>query len=280
MESQLTYTREQWDLVLASFVLATFALLSTFVYLLATRKELSPRYRPSGTTGAVIAMVAGIAYIFLIIAWCSGFDYMRETDTFVPSGSVLQFREAYRYMDWAVTVPLLCLELLVVSTVSGLRAKRTRFVWMSLAFLMIVTGFLGADTFDSPAGMMLWGLVSTAFFVPLYVSLLRTGLRSARELGEPAGPHLRGATLMLSWTWGVYPLAYLVPLLFPGSADWAVARQVAETIADIAAKVGFGFLVHSAAKARTAVDLAEGAQLSSSAHRTGLDRSPVPRTSE
>lgn len=31
MESRLTYTREQWDLVLGSFVLAAFALLATFV---------------------------------------------------------------------------------------------------------------------------------------------------------------------------------------------------------------------------------------------------------
>ncbi len=127
---------------------------------------------------------------------------------------------------------------------------------MALSFLMIATGFLGADTFNSTGGRLLWGLISTALFIPLYIGVLKTGLSSAKELGEPAGPHIKKAVLMLSWTWGVYPIAYCVPFFFADSPGWAVGRQIAFTLADIAAKVGFGFLIHACAKARTAVDVA------------------------
>lgn len=258
MESHLTYTEAQWDVVLAGFVLAFFTLIGTSVYLLVTRKELSARYRPSSDTGAVICLIAALSYVLLVAAWISGFVYDPERFTFSPSSSTLQFRNSYRYVDWMMTVPLLTVELLAVTTLTGLRARRTRARWMALAFLMIVTGYLGAAVFQGEVGHLVWGLVSTVFFVPLYVGLLRTGLRSARELGGEAGAHLRSATLMLSWTWGVYPLAYLVPFFFEDSAHWAVGRQLAFDVADVCAKVGFGFFIHSCAKLRTALDVVEG----------------------
>ncbi len=258
MESQLVFSESQWDIVLASFVLAAFSLLALFVYLLSTKSEISTRFRPSGVAGAIIGLVAFSAYLLLIVSWITGFDYDKTTHLYTPSDSALQFRNAYRYVDWAVTVPLLTVEMIVVSTLVGDKAKRTRTLWMSLAFLMIVTGFLGADTFNDNTGRLVWGLTSSILFVPLYVGLLRTGFRSARELGEPAGPHLRKAALMLSWTWGVYPLMYCVPFFFADSAEWAVGRQLAFTVADIAAKVGYGMFIHAAAKARTAIEVAEG----------------------
>jgi bacteriorhodopsin len=258
VESHLTYTVSQWDVVLGGFVLAFFALLGTSVYLLASRREISARYRPSGDAGAVLCLIACLSYLLLVAAWVKGFVYHPDTETFTSSAATLQFRNSYRYVDWMMTVPLLTVELLAVATITGLRAKRTRFTWMALAFLMIVTGYLGAAVFEGTVGHLVWGLVSTAFFVPLYVSLLRTSFRSARELGEPAGPHLRGAGLMLCWTWGVYPLAYCVPFFFADSPGWATGRQLAFDVADVCAKVGFGFYLHSCAKARTAVDVAEG----------------------
>ena len=258
MESQLSYSESQWDLLLALFILAAFSLLALFVFLTQTRSEISPRYRPSAVAGAIIGLIASIAYVFITLSWLTGFDYRASDHAYLPSSSVLQFRNAYRYVDWAVTVPLLCLELIIVSTVAGLRAARMRATAITLAFVMIATGFLGEDTFNNDTGRLVWGLISTVAFIPLYVMLLRTGLRSAKELGEPAGPHLRRATLMLSWTWGVYPLAYCVPFFFATSPEWAVGRQVAFTLADIAAKVGFGYFIHAVAKARTAVDVAAG----------------------
>lgn len=61
MESALTYTQGQWDLVLASFVLAAFALIATFVYLISSRGDVSARYRPSGGAGAIVTLIAFLA---------------------------------------------------------------------------------------------------------------------------------------------------------------------------------------------------------------------------
>ena len=257
MESTLAYSQSQFDLVLAAFVMALFALFGTFVYLLATRSEISPRFRPSGMAGAVICLIAAMAYLLLTASWLTGFDFDPGSKTLSSSDSVLQFRNGYRYVDWVVTVPLLAVELIAISALSGLRASRTRVIAMALAVGMVVTGFLGEDTFRSDGGRLLWGLISTAFFIPLYLLLLRTAFASAAEIGGAAGTNIKRAGIMLSWTWGVYPIVYCYPFLFD-SAGWAVAAQLAFTVADISAKVGFGFFIHYAAKARTATDVSQG----------------------
>ncbi|MBA8794078.1 bacteriorhodopsin [Friedmanniella endophytica] len=258
MESHLSFTQSQWDIVLASFVMAAFALLGGFVYLLSTKREISARFRSSGIAGSIVCLVAFLAYLLLIISWIVGFRFDPGTAMYVPSGHALQFRNAYRYVDWSVTVPLLTVEIVVVSTLVGRAARRMRGLLIVLAWLMIVTGFLGADTFSSDTGRLVWGLISTVVFIPLYVLLLRTAFRSAKALGGPAGSALRSAGLLLSLTWGVYPLAYCVPFFFADSSGWAVGRQLAFTLADIAAKVGFGIFIHTVAKHRTGSEVADG----------------------
>lgn len=258
MESTLTFSQAQWDTVLASFVMAAFALFAAFVYLLSTKNDVSAKYRPSGVAGATVTIVAFLAYLMLIASWITGFDFNAVTSTFTPSGSSLQFRNGYRYVDWAITVPILTMELAIISTLVGAKARSMRQLWIPLAFVMVVTGFIGDDVFDGTTGRLVWGLISTAAFMPLYFLLLKVGFSSATALHPSAGQHVRRATLLLALTWGVYPLAYLVPFFFETSTNWAVGRQVAFTIADIAAKVGFGFFIHFAAKARTALDVASG----------------------
>lgn len=258
MESTITFSQAQWDLVLACFVMAAFALIAGFVYLLSTKNDVSAKYRPAGVAGATVTIVAFLAYLLLIVSWITGFHFHAATATFTPSGSTLQFRNAYRYVDWAITVPILTIELSIICTLVGAKVRSMRQIWVPLAWIMIATGFLGDDVFNGTTGRLVWGLISTAAFIPLYFLVLKVGFSSARELHPSAGQHVRRATLLLALTWGVYPLAYLVPFFFEHSAGWAVGRQVAFTFADIAAKVGFGFFIHFAAKARTARDVAAG----------------------
>lgn len=259
MESTLTYTVPQWNAIFAMFVVAMFALLAGFVYMISSREELSPRYRPIGLVSAIVPLVATVAYAILALSWVTGFTL--AGDEYVPSDSALQFSNGFRYVDWAVTVPLLTVEMLGVCVVAGAAARRIRYWWISLAFLMILTGWLGAEIFgynDDDTQRLVWGAISTAFFIPLYVWIWRPIMASRPHLDDETWKTIRNAGFVLAATWGVYPLAYLVPVWFDGSAEWAVARQAAFTVADIVAKVGFAVLIHRALKLRTAEDIREG----------------------
>jgi bacteriorhodopsin len=248
----------QYDLVFYFLVIAAFALFASFLYSWTSRGEVSSRYRPAVLASLCITAVATVSNLVLILKWDSGFDL--RGGRYVPNAEA-RFDLAPRYMDWSVTVPLLTAELLAVTTLAGARARAVRFSTMASAFLMIFTGFLGAQVFDngrSVGWLVLWGLISTAFYAYLYVALWGAMQKSLSGMSAPAATSLRNATILLLSVFGVYPLVYAIPVFFDPTAKWTVTYQVAFSVADIVAKAGFGAIIHKVAKLRTAEDVVAG----------------------
>jgi hypothetical protein len=77
-------------------------------------------------------------------------------------------------------------------------------------------------------------------------------------MGSEAAVSLRNATILLLGSFGVYPLVYAVPVFADVTPAWFAGMQVAYSVADVIAKVGFGVLTHKVAKLRTAEDVLAG----------------------
>lgn len=247
-----------YDLVQFALLGAGFALFAYFLYAWTSRNEVSVRYRPSALAGLCLAGVATLAYLLLYQDWDSGFRL--EGEVYVPNEEA-RTSEATRYIDWSVTVPLLTVELLAVCSVAGAKARTLRFSTMAAAFLMIFTGYLGSQVLaqgrDATA-LVVWGLISTAFFGYLYVALIGAVRASLPTMGSEAAVSLRNATIVLLGSFGVYPLVYAVPVFADVTPAWFTTMQVAYSAADVVAKIGFGVLIHKVAKLRTAEDVLAG----------------------
>ena len=247
----------QHELILYSLVVAGLALFAQLVRTWVSTNEVSPRYRTALYASMCICGVAFLSYVYLAVKFDSG--YVLQDGVYVPNaesfGSYLP-----RYMDWSVTVPLLMVEALAVSALTGSRATKTRFIAMASAFLMIATGYLGAGVIghgNSESSMLLWGIISTVFFVVLYVVLLGVLRRSKASMSAQVyGTYSKALILLLS-VWGWYPIAYAIHNWTSGSNATTVI-QVGFSFADIAAKVGFGAMIHKIAKLRTAEDVNAG----------------------
>ena len=247
-----------YDVVQFAILGAGFALLAYFLFSLISRDEVSPRYRPSSYAAVCLSAVATVAYALLFLDWDTGFRL--EDGVYVPTEEA-RTTESTRYIDWSVTVPLLTVELLAVCSVAGAAARRLRASAMAAAFLMIVTGYLGAQVLDQGrdrTALVVWGLISTVFFAYLYVALIGAVRRSLPTMGPEAAVSLRNATIVLLSSFGIYPLVYAVPVFAEVTPAWFTAMQVAYSAADVVAKIGFGVLVHKVAKLRTAEDVAAG----------------------
>ncbi len=247
-----------YDLVQWALLFAFFALFAYFVYSWTSRTEVSVRYRPSVLAGLCLAGVAMVAYLLLYQDWDSGFRL--EGEVYVPNEEA-RTSESTRYIDWSVTVPLLTVELLAVCSVAGAKARALRFRTMAAAFAMIFTGYLGSQVLaqgrDATA-LVVWGLISTLFFGYLYVALIGAVRASLPTMGKEAAVSLRNATVLLLGSFGVYPLVYAVPVFADVTPAWFATMQVAYSVADVIAKVGFGVLTHKVAKLRTAEDVVAG----------------------
>ena len=247
----------QHELVFYSLVVAGLALFAQFVRTGVSLNEVASRYRPALYASMCICGVAFLSYVYLAVKFDTG--YVLQGGSYVPNAESFA---SYlpRYMDWSVTVPLLIVEALAVSTLVGARATRTRFVGMACAFLMIFTGYLGAGVIGhgtSSSAMLLWGLISTVFFAVLYVVLLGALRRSKESMSAEVYRTYAKAIILLVSVWGWYPIAYAIHN-WTSDSNATTIIQVGFSFADIAAKAGFGAMIHKIAKLRTAEDVNAG----------------------
>lgn len=250
----------QHDLVLYAMVVAGLALFAQFVRTWTSIGEVGARYRPAMFASLCVTGVAFLSYVYLVVK--TDMAYVLTDGRYEPVAGEVRGTYVPRYMDWSVTVPLLMVQLVAVSALVGAQARRMRSVLMVCAFAMIFTGFLGAAIIGegrSQSALLWWGVVSTVFYVVLYVLVLRL-LPSARTvMGSESYVAYRNAIILLLSVWGWYPVAYAIHnwLVGPG---WTTTIQVGFCAADVAAKVGFGVLIHKVARLRTAEDVRAGEQ--------------------
>ena len=254
-----TLSSGEHSLVFYSLVIAGLALVAYFFKAWTSRNEVGVRYRGAVLASLCITGIAFLSYLVLVIKFDLGYDPGDNGD-WVPNSDAI-WSWAPRYMDWSITVPLLVVELIAVSALTGALARRVRFIGIALAFGMIFTGYLGGVVIGDGKSLTVlwtWGIISGVFMVALYVLILYTVLKTLPSLLPEAAASYRNSMILLLVVWFAYPIAFG----FQGYADGGARTtfmQVLLSFADIAAKVGFGVLIHKVAKLRTAQDVAGGA---------------------
>ena len=180
----------------------------------------------------LITFIAAVHYFYMRDYWAANM----ESPTF------------FRYVDWILTVPLMCVEFYLILKVAG--AKKS-LMWKMIFFsvVMLVTGYFGEAVFNTGSGPAVWGAISgAAYFFIVY----EIWLGSAKKLAVEAGGDVLYAHKILSWFvlvgWAIYPLGYMM-----GTEGWynAILPQggidVAYNIADAINKIGFGLVIYSLA---------------------------------
>jgi len=230
-------TPGQFNLIYNGFSLAIAAMGGGFLYFVLSRGQVAPAYRTALTVSALVVAIAFYHYLRIFESW--GAAFVLEGGMYVSSG--LPFNDAYRYVDWLLTVPLLLVEaVLVLRLAKGAGGMIAR---LSIAaVLMIATGYPGEIATDT-ATRLVWGTISTIPFIYiLYVLWVELG-KSLVTQPPKVRVLVRNLRLLLLASWGVYPIAFLAPVLGFEGAGAVVALQTGYTLADIIAKPFFGAMI-------------------------------------
>merc|ERR1711948_47236 len=168
-------------------------------------------------------------------------------------GTGVPFNDAYRYMDWLLTVPLLLIEILLVMKLDE-RDFNSRAWTLGLgSALMIVSGYYGelVVTGHLTPRWICW-LVSMAFFLYIVYELL-VGLAEATnsETDEVIKGKIQSAQLMTVISWCTYPVVYLFPMLGINAASAVVSIQIGYCASDIISKCGVGLLIYQITYAKS-----------------------------
>ena len=245
-------TSTQYLTVYNLLSLAIASLLASFIYFALARREINMRYRGAVTAGAMVVLIAAYHYFRIFNNWGEAYKLDPVSGGYTPTGH--PFNAAYRYVDWMLTVPLLMVELV---SVQGLPRKETGSLIFKLAvasFLMILFGFVGEGHRDDTSVFSargLWGTLSSIPFAYILVVLLGEIRASMARSSHEVSVLLRNTALLTLFTWGFYPIAYMAPFFHFDKAVTEVGLQAGYSLADIAAKCGYGLLIHAIAQYRT-----------------------------
>ena len=241
----------QWNLIYNIFSFGLVSMLACTVYTLVSQQRVLAKYRNALVMSSMVTFIAAYHYMRIF----NSFNESSADMTINISGAQGSFNEAYRYVDWLLTVPLLLVEVVAVLalTKSVSTSLITRLVPASAA--MIALGYPGEISSDQNTQVM-YGVLSTIpFLYILYVLFVELGKSLANQ---PAGvaETVGRLRLLLIATWGVYPISYILGMgEGMATAEQFVGVQVGYTVADVLAKCVFGLTIYKIARMKS---MAEG----------------------
>jgi len=232
-----------------SFALAS--MMATTVFLWFRSFAVKDQYKSAVLISGLVTFIAAYHYIRIFNSWVEAYHY--SVDVADPALTGVPFNDAYRYMDWLLTVPLLLIEILLVCKLSD--AEYSAKAWnLGLgSALMIVSGYYGELTVtgDLTPRWICW-FISMIFFLYIVYELL-VGLSAATNSEADANvkSKIQTAQLVTVISWCTYPIVYLFPMLGIDAAQAVVSIQIGYCASDIISKCGVGILIYQITYAKS-----------------------------
>jgi bacteriorhodopsin len=236
----------QYELVYNAFSFTIAVMGSATLFAFFGRSQVAPAYRTAMTLTGLVTFIALYHYVRIFNSWDASYTVM--------SGQIketgVKFNDAYRYVDWLLTVPLLLIELILVMRLSPSETTAKATKLGLLAALMVVLGYPGEISDVSSTRWIWWGLAMLPFLVIVFDLFIGLSDAIAKQPASARGL-IRVARNVTVLSWCFYPIVFIFPMIgFTGSGA-VTAVQVGYTVADIVAKAAFGVLIFLIARRKS-----------------------------
>ncbi|MGI4727176.1 MAG: bacteriorhodopsin [Janthinobacterium lividum] len=235
-------------------IFAAYAFFGNFIFAWLGKSGVAPEHRTSRHFTAIIAAVAGVSYMLIAHFY---HEMLRElahlTD---PAQRAELLRTSYnaigqlRYIDWAITTPLLLLKTVSMLKIQPSQEKRAIFWLLFGDLFMVITGYIGEQQLTADGHIMvgdklMWGAISTVGYliVPFILWNFWKRYKDTVQLEERRA--FKWLALSTVTTWGVYPIGYMLTMIDGFNLNYI---HISFSLFDVINKVGAGAVVYLAAK--------------------------------
>lgn len=228
----------QFELIYNAFSFAIAVMGAATVFLFLGRSQVAPQYKTAVSLSGIVTLIAFYHYWRIFDSWEAA--YIVSDNAVKATGAV--FNDAYRYVDWLLTVPLLLLELILVMRLSREETIQRGSNLAFLAAIMVALGYPGEISGDSATRWQWWTLSMIPFVIIVFK--LVVGLsKSIAAQPESVRELVSAARWITLATWSFYPIVFMFPMLGISGGKATVFVQVGYTVADILAKAAFGVYI-------------------------------------
>ncbi len=233
------------DAVAFTFFTGYMAMLAASIFFFFERGQVEGKWKLSLLVSGLITFIAAFHYY-----------YMR--DYYLATG---ENPTSLRYIDWTLTVPLMCVEFYLLTKAAG---AKMGLLWKLIfaSVLMLVAGYIGEafvplNADGSPADgatghSVMWGVISTVGYI--YI-LYTAWFGEVAQLADASNDAVvKKGVRTLAWFvlvgWAIYPIGYMC---MPGgwlneAFGWSSSNvDLFYNIADAINKIGFGLVVYNIA---------------------------------
>jgi len=221
---------ENNNYVAFTFFVGTMAMMAAAAFFFMEVNNTSKEWRTSVLVSGIITFIAAVHYY-----------YMRGYNLETGASPVF-----FRYVDWLLTVPLMCVEFYLITKKAG---AKTSLLWQLIFFsvVMLVTGYIG-EAIDLEHSWQ-WGLVSgLAYFYIVYM----VWMGDVAKLAGATSPAVAKAVKTLGWFvlvgWAIYPIGYIQGTpggLFGMKINFGLDMDIIYNIGDAINKIGFGLVIYA-----------------------------------
>jgi sensory rhodopsin len=222
-----------------TFFIGCMAMLAASVFFFFEVGHTESKWRTSILVSGLITFIAAVHYY-----------YMR--DYYLATKMSPTF---FRYVDWILTVPLMCVEFYLITKKAG---AKIGLLWQLIAasVVMLVTGYIGEAIYGNVSISWVWGAISgAAYFYIVYL----VWFGEVAKLASNSSPAVNKAVKSLGWFvlvgWAIYPLGYIAGTeggLFGMKMLQGLSMDVIYNIGDAINKIGFGLVIYSLVQAEHA----------------------------
>jgi sensory rhodopsin len=218
-----------------TFFIGCMAMLGASIFFFFEMWNMEKKWRTSILISGIITFIAAVHYY-----------YMRDYN--LATGLSPTF---FRYVDWMLTVPLMCVEFYLITKKAG---GKISLLWKLIAasLFMLITGYIGEAIYPTESQSWIWGFVSSlGYFYIVY--LIWFG--DVAKLANNAGIAVAKANRTLAWFvlvgWAIYPIGYIAGThggLFGMRVLEGVSLDIVYNIGDAINKIGFGLVIYALAQ--------------------------------
>lgn len=262
-------TDGQFQLVYNVLSFSFASMMATTLFLWMRVPAVAAKYQNALLISGLVTFIAAYHYLRIFNSWTEAYKYPVVTGgnhTWGASGypapemTGVPFNDAYRYMDWLLTVPLLLIEIVLCMNMSSDESSsKCKQLGISSA-VMIILGYPGELIVQGNLGLrwMCWAAAMVPFLFVVYTLLISLAEATNREMEPVVKSLIQRAQLVTVLSWLTYPIVYLFPMLGLTGAQAVVAVQCGYCASDIIAKCGVGLFIYQITAAKSENEMKKG----------------------